>query len=69
MAGTKSLEEVISLIRYIGVNEQRIAVQICAIKEQLKEIEFQTYNFLVYPGRKDLIPKALTFLGGGGFIR
>jgi hypothetical protein len=45
MAGTKSLEEVISLIRYIGVNEQRIAVQICAIKEQLKEIEFQTFNF------------------------
>ena len=45
MAGTKSLEEVISLIRYIGVNEQRIAVQICAIKEQLKEIEFKTFNF------------------------
>jgi len=69
MAGTKSREEVISLVRYIGVTERRITVHICAIKEQLKEIESQTFNFPVYPGRKDLTPKALTFLGDGGFIR
>jgi LysM repeat protein len=48
MAGTKSREEVISLVRYIGVTERRIAAQIRAIQAQLKEIESQTFNYPVY---------------------
>jgi LysM repeat protein len=38
MAETKSREEVISLVRYIGVTEQRIAAQIHQIEKQLKEL-------------------------------
>ena len=48
MAGTISRGEVVSLVRHIGVTEQRIAAQIRDIKEQLKEMESQTLNYPVY---------------------